>query len=119
MSVCVVWIDSQEAKLFSFSEDRMERETVRSVGRPDHHTHSQRETLEDQTQLYDQVAAKLGDARSILILGPGLTRKDLHKRLLERHPRLGARVVGCEASDHPSNQQIAAFAMKYFRKPVA
>ena len=101
MDLCVVWVDQQMAKLFHFSEDRMERETL--PGAP----------------LYDEIAKKVSQAKRVLILGPGDTRSHLHDRIKEKFPVIAMRIVGCEGSDHSTDHHIATYAMKYFQKPVA
>lgn len=117
--ITVVWIDLKQAKVFTISEDCMAREVIRSPGRPDHHTHPRRNDAEDSEQMYDRVGSRLMDAKRILILGPGIARVHFLNRLKEVLPQVADRVVGCEPSDHPSDAQIAAYAMQYFHKPVA
>lgn len=117
-SLCVIWLDHEHAKLFHFSEEHMERETVRAT-RVDHHTHRLDGDEKNHPVMYDEIAAKLEQASRILILGPGLAKTHFQNRLLEKHPAIAKKVVGCETSDHPTDHQIAAYAMKYFQKPVA
>jgi len=116
----VVWIDHQHATVIDFSFDdqhvkMVEREGgQRQVHRksgfpgtgkpgPDHH-------------FYDEVAAALGDAREILIVGPGTAKTELRKDLDARHKDVAKRVVGVESSDHPSNGQLLDIAKKYFKR---
>lgn len=117
----VVWIDHQHATVIDFSVDDqhvsvVEREEggQRQVHRksglpgsgkpaPDHH-------------FYDEVAAALGDAREILIVGPGVAKQELKKDLDLRHKALAGRVVGIESADHPSSGQLLAMAKKYFKR---
>jgi stalled ribosome rescue protein Dom34 len=116
MSVTVVWLDLEKAKLFHLSEERMLRENVRAT-RVEHHTHRLENDELDCVPMYDEVAKRLKDSTGILVLGPGLARKHFVSRLETAHPEIAKRVVGCEASDHPSDQQIAAYALRYFQKP--
>lgn len=112
MSMSVVWVDLEKAKLFHFSEDRMEREMLFAARvDPDF-------AIPDFA-IYDEIAEKLSPAHRVLILGPGIARIHLNNRLKEKFPLIAKRVVGCESSEHPTDDQIAAHAMKYFQKPVA
>jgi stalled ribosome rescue protein Dom34 len=115
----VVWLDLEKAKLFHISADRMEREALQ-VSRVDHHTHrrEQEDIERDCLSMCDRIAEKLDRAKGVLILGPGVARTHLLSRLQERFPRVAQKVVGCESSDHPTDQQIAAYAMKYFQRPT-
>lgn len=117
MNVSVVWLDSEHARLFQFSEDKMERETI----------HAKRLPLDDvqleksernSGPLYDQLVGKLLDTHRILILGPEIAGTHFLNYLRKNHPLSAKKVIACEPSDHPSDQQIAAYAMKYFQKPV-
>lgn len=118
MTVSVVWLDREHAKLFHFSEEKMERETCHA-SRHDHHTHKLDQNEYEDVTLYDSVANKLQNAKRILILGPGTAKTHFLTRLKERYSSLAKRVVGCETTDHPTDGQIAAYAMKYFKKSVA
>jgi stalled ribosome rescue protein Dom34 len=118
-SVSIVWIDHEQAKVFHFSDERMLRETVRT-SHHDHHTRHPKNVVSDFGTLYDDAANQVLDARKILILGPGLAKTQFFHRLQEKYPTLAKKVVGCEASDHPSDHQIAAYAIQYLhRKPLA
>jgi stalled ribosome rescue protein Dom34 len=114
----VVWVDLEKAKIFHFSEDRMERETLFAT-RVDHHTHRLENDERDCWPMYDEIGKKLGRANRVLILGPGVAKTHLYNRLKENFPRVAKQIVGCESSDHPTDHQIAEYAMKYFQKPVA
>lgn len=116
----VVWIDHLHATVIDFSVDDQhvavvereggQRQVHRKSGEPgpgkpapDHH-------------FYDEVAAAVGDAREILIVGPGSAKLELRKDLDARHKAVAQRVVGVEPSDHPSDRELLAYAKKYFKK---
>ncbi|CAB4362497.1 MAG: translational machinery protein [Actinobacteria bacterium] len=116
----VVWIDHLHARVIDFSFDdkhvvAVEREGgQRQVHRrsglpgsgkpgPDHH-------------FFDEVATALGDAREILIVGPGTAKLEFHKDLDARHAAVGKRVLGVESADHPNDADLLAFARKYFKR---
>ncbi|MCC7441535.1 MAG: hypothetical protein IT285_07880 [Bdellovibrionales bacterium] len=115
--VTVVWVDLDRARIFHISEDRMERESV-EAHRHEHHTHALENHERDCVPMYDEIAKKLGTTDRVLLLGPGQARLHLLSRLQEHFPLVARKVVGCEKSDHPTDSQIAAYALKYFHKPV-
>ena len=105
------------AKIFHVSSDAsgesMKGETVRAH-RFDHHTHHRENNERDNMNMYDEVGAKLRDSTRILVLGPGHAKDHFITRLKQMHPEIAKKVVGCESSDHPTDPQIAAYAVKYF-----
>ena len=73
------------------------------------------ETPEDP-KYFDEVVAAFGNAREILITGPGLAKTAFRKHVEKRHPQVAKRIVGIESTDHPSNGELVAFARKYFKR---
>lgn len=65
-------------------------------------------------QYYAEVMASIGDADSILILGPGKAKGELEELLT--HEKLSGRIVGIETSDKLTEPQIVAKVRRYFRK---
>ena len=63
---------------------------------------------------YDAVIARLRDAESILIFGPGNAKNELKKRL--EGNSLGGRIVGVETVDKMTDRQIAAIVRQRFAK---
>ena len=61
---------------------------------------------------YDEVIMSIRDAESIFIFGPGEAKNELKERLAGKN--LGGRVVGIEAIDKMTDNQIAAKVRKYF-----
>jgi len=61
---------------------------------------------------YDEVIAHIRDADSILIMGPGVAKHELQKRMEEN--RLGARVVGVETVDNLTEPQLVAKVRQHF-----
>jgi hypothetical protein len=60
----------------------------------------------------------VSDAGEILILGPAGTKGELAKYIREHDPKIGARIVGVEAADHPSDNEIVAHAKRHFRMAI-
>ncbi|MCM0606276.1 MAG: hypothetical protein KA715_09310 [Xanthomonadaceae bacterium] len=115
MSSSVVWLDFENAKLFHFSDDQMKRETLHA-SMVEHHTHRLNADEKDNWNFYEKIALSIESAKRVLILGPGIAKTHFENYMKGKHPLTAKKVVGCESSDHPTDQQIAAFAMKYFNK---
>ena len=76
---------------------------------------SRQRTLMGHLNLYyDAVIARLRDAESILIFGPGEAKNELNKRLEGNN--LGGRIVGVETVDKMTDRQIAAIVRQRFAK---
>lgn len=107
MCVSVVWVDHDKAKLLHFSEEGIKRELIVAG-------------VEGATPTFSQeLLERLSRSSSILILGPGNARTELLDCIVENSPGLARRVLCCEASERPDDRELAARAMKYFRKPIA
>jgi len=65
---------------------------------------------------HQDIVTAIGDAREILICGPGMAKQAFQKELEHRHPQVAKLVVGIETTDHPSVDQLLAFARKYFKR---
>ncbi len=104
MSVTIVWLDEGVAKIYHFSEDRMEREVLHlEIGSP-------------ESDLV--LSGHLANSKQILILSPGPVGEDYAKRTQARFPELSRRIVGCETLEKADDVAVADYAIKYFRKPV-
>jgi stalled ribosome rescue protein Dom34 len=65
-------------------------------------------------EFMEKIAAAMGDAAEILLVGPGEAKMGLKTYLERRHPHLAGRILGIEAMDKASAGEIAAAARKYF-----
>ncbi|MFZ9628269.1 MAG: translational machinery protein [Ilumatobacteraceae bacterium] len=116
----IVWIDTQHATVIDFSVDdrhvvQVEREGgpvrvhLRS-GVPGDGKHPADPTF------FRAVVDALGDAREVLVVGPGQGKVFFRKELEQHHPAVARRVVGMESLDHPSHGELLDFATRYFRR---
>jgi stalled ribosome rescue protein Dom34 len=120
-----LWIDHTKAVIFSLADEGAEikrisselKNNVRfSVG-------AQKESAEENgdkrltghpNNYYDEVIDYICDAESILIFGPGETKRELKKRLESR--KLHQKVVGFETVDKMTDNQIVAKVRQRFLK---
>lgn len=116
----VVWLDHLRAVVIDFSIDKEhvhfvesdteQRQVHRKSGEP-----GPGKATEDR-EFFDGVVAAIGDAREILVVGPGQAKLNFRKDLDRRHPKVAALVVAVETVDHPTPEQLLAMARKYFRR---
>lgn len=119
-----LWIDHRQAVLAFIADGGEELKRVES-GVEKHVRFSGRgeggaEDARDRSfaghlaQYYDEVVMAVGDAESILILGPGEAKHEFEKKL--REDGLGARIAGVETVDKMTDHQVAARARHRFGK---
>ena len=116
--VCV-WIDHREAKVFGIGLDAADEYDVKEEG-PHRHLHRKADHVHQGKMPPDQdflgeVTGALGDARGILVLGPGSAKNELAGYLHLHAPALAKRIWGLEALDHPTDAEIVAWARRRFR----
>jgi len=75
----------------------------------------QRALTGELDRYYDLVITALRQYSSLLLLGPGEAKKELHARLVKAH--LDARVRAVETSDKLSDRQIVARVRTFFGAP--
>lgn len=113
----VLWIDHHEARLFALDGDELRPLVMVAHPHRAAHAHRHDETRHAQSdsRFLGDVAAALGDATPILIVGPSTAKLELIRHLHRRAPTIEARVVGVETVDHPTDGQLVAYARRYFR----
>jgi hypothetical protein len=116
MASVAVWIDHKEAKLFRFDTAGVKQETLHAAHHL-HHNGKDQAKKNDASALFNDLAKHLEGATEVLLLGPGTARTQFVHHL-ETHHRgdIGAKVVGNEACDHPTDKQVMALARKFFKK---
>jgi hypothetical protein len=121
-----LWIDHRKAVIVTVSDEKevttliesgMEKH-VRFAGGSDVDESADdmrdRQFANHLARYYDHVIESIGDARSILILGPGEAKGELEKRL--QGTELAGRVVGVETVDKMTDRQIAAKVRERFEE---
>jgi hypothetical protein len=62
---------------------------------------------------YEKVISEVGDARKVLLFGPGEAKISLEKEM-KKSKNLSAKIVGVEPADKMTEKQIAAKTRKFF-----
>ncbi len=117
MSACVVWIDSEHAKIFKLNVSGVEKKTLHlneATVKGAHHDNHKKNAEE---KFFHDVANEIGAVEELLIFGSGLA-KNHFKTHLEKHHHdsLSKHLVGVEPLDHLTDNQILEAGRKYFKK---
>ena len=117
MSACVVWIDSEHAKIFKISasgveKKQMKHHDVHPIGaRHDNHKHNAEE------HFFHEVAKELGSPEELLIFGAGMAKSHFKTHLEKHnHANLAKHIVGVETLDQLTDNQILEASRKFFKK---
>jgi stalled ribosome rescue protein Dom34 len=116
----VVWLDHREAKVadFNFDEKHVVNVHHRGGHRQVHHRAGATGSghAPDDHHFFDAIVEALGDAKEVLVTGPGNAKVAFRQHLDRRHPGVAKRVVGIETLDHPTECELLGFARKYFKR---
>lgn len=113
----VVWIDHRAAHVYGFGRSGTSDDLVKSHG--PRHIHRKAGPVgsgheHNRPAYFREVAAHLGEAGTILIVGPAETKTELKCFLDLEAPAIAARVVGVEPLEQESEGRIIAVARKFF-----
>ena len=120
-----VWIDHKKAiiAIIAGKKEEIRRVTSNMEKHVRYSGAAREDSAEDQrdrrftghlNKYYDEVIARIRDADSILILGPGEAKIELETRLGKE--ALGGRIVGIETVDKMTDRQVAARVRQRFLK---
>lgn len=112
----VVWLDHTEAHVIHFNRDEAQTDIIKSATKPHLHVKAGGNggrSADDRAYL-DQVVSAVKDAEEILITGPGTEKTVLYKYMLKQYHSVAEKVVSVESSDHPTDNQLLAYARKFF-----
>jgi stalled ribosome rescue protein Dom34 len=117
MSGTVIWLDSEKALIFALKPTGVEKTSFEKI-KIEHHTENKKDRKHDGAadRYFHDLAIKIEGEGNLLILGPGEAKNLFKSHLESHHPKVSKRVVGVEASDHPTDNQILAAAGKFFKK---
>jgi len=116
MSNYIVWLDSEHARLFEYSDGKVEKHHI-ARHEPDHHTHNTHHDPKHSEHFFHQVCERLVHANQVLLLGPTLARDHFQTHLTaHHHGDLAKKIVGSESLEHPTDNQVEAFARKFFKE---
>lgn len=117
MSHCVVWIEHDHAKVFSYSPEGSQKSEIKNKYTGSHHTgHFEQEKKNNLKKYYHDLAQQLKDAEKLLLVGPGLAKTEFRNHLEQDHKALAKNIIGIETLDKSTDGEIQNLAKKFFQK---
>ena len=118
MSSYIIWLDSDHAHIHKFTPEGVDNQNLKRHTQ-NHHTHNQNDSHRDSEVFFHDLATKISDAERILLIGPGLGKTHFKSHLdKHHHTKLAEKIIGVETVDHLTENQIDAYARKYFQKQI-
>jgi stalled ribosome rescue protein Dom34 len=117
----VVWIDHSQARIFHLGLSGSDEVTLHPH-LPTRHLHHKANAIGSghaapETAFFAEVAKALADAGEILIIGPASAKTELASHIRAHAPDLAKRIAAVEPADHPSDNEIVAYAKRHFKLP--
>ncbi|MGE0633189.1 MAG: hypothetical protein AB7O96_12315 [Pseudobdellovibrionaceae bacterium] len=120
MSALIIWVDSQEAKLFNLLPTGLKTEKISlstKLHPPEVHGKNHTREERDEGRFYHLLCTALekNPATEWLVAGPGPGRKNFVGHLQKHHPNLMDYVKGEQTMDSLTDNQILAEGRKFFK----
>ena len=116
MSACVLWIDSEHAKIFKISIDGIVKKLLSQHSvHPSGARHDQHK-INSENKFFHEIAVSINSTEELLILGAGLAKNHFKNHLEAHHQELHKHIVGFETLDSVSDNQILEFSRQFFKK---
>lgn len=115
----VLWLGHRETHIIAFAGDTSEAPViVHATQQPDHHVGNTGTTnAAEPREYYEKIIDKIREIPQWLVAGPADAKLFFTRHLHRRHAHLGAKLIGLETVDQPSDGQLLGFARKYFASP--
>jgi stalled ribosome rescue protein Dom34 len=117
MVACVLWIDSEHAKVSKISAQGIDKKTLKHheshpIGRHhDEHKHNA------ETHFFHEIINEIGKVEELLVFGAGVTKNHFKNHIeSHNHGDLSKSLVGVETLDHLTDNQILEASRAYFKK---
>ncbi len=116
MNNFVIWLDTQDAKIFELKPEGIEKSHVKKSG-PDHHHNKKDQVTDSQLGHYfDALAEKIKSADQILLLGPSLGKNHFKTHLESHKSGLASKIIGMENLENVSEKQILEASRTFFKE---
>jgi hypothetical protein len=117
---CCVWLNHQESKVFELAPNGVD--TFQVQDREPHRVRRGSDRtgqggISTSIAYFSEIAAALKPYKAVLIVGTDTARNEFAGYLVEHETLLRSRIWGVEAMDHPTPDDIALSAHKFFRVP--
>ncbi len=113
MPHAVVWLDHQTAEITEFDGNEVETSKVKAHSRT---TKQHGSSVRTEHEFFGEVCDAFTGIGAILVTGSQTSLSDLRNYVEKHRPQVGAQIVGYEAVDHPTENQLLALARQHFLK---
>lgn len=115
----IVWMDSQEARIFQFNASDVEKARIRAHN-PFRQVHHKAGVIgaghmELDHGFFDHILEGLDGTAEWLLAGPSSAKFELLKYLDTHRPELRRSLVGTESMDHPTDGELLDHARQAFK----
>lgn len=118
MSYYALWVTHNDATIFKFSTDGVDEKKLESGSGVSHHTGNPRDNKDKgHEEFYHKIAKSLGDAKELMIMGPGVAKDEFrHHCEKHHHAALAKAIIGTETfTSHPSKSEMLKKAGTFFK----
>lgn len=119
MSACIIWLDSEHAKIFKISAAGVEKKSLKQTGsaHPVSSAHFDAHKNEAIEHFFHQIAGEVGSVEELLIFGSGVAKSHFKSHLEKHHHKqLAQHIVGVETLENLTDNQILEAGRKFFKK---
>jgi len=117
MAACVVWIDSEHAKLFKISAAGVEKKEMKKHGAQHSNSHQDAHFHQQEEHFFKEISQAVGKVEELLVFGPGPAKAHFKTHLEKHHKHdMLPHLVGVESLDKMSDNQILEASRKFFKK---
>jgi hypothetical protein len=109
----VVWTDHQTAQVLRLDA---EHATAQKVRASNHYTRQHHSGVRTEHEFFGEVCGALDGVDSVLVTGSRTAVADFRHYAEKHRPLVAAQIAGYEVVDHPTENQLVAFAREYFLK---
>jgi len=109
----VVLIDHHSARVLQFDADH---EQIEKIAEHLQVTRQHNSSVRTEHEFYGDVCDALKGIKEILLAGSHMAQADFRHYVVKHRPLIAQQIVGWETVDHPTEEQLLAFARSYFSK---
>ena len=109
----LAWVDHQQAQILQFDAEHVQSQKIKAHSR---HTRQHGSAVRSEHEFYGEVCDGLAGIAEVLVVGPKTGLADFRHYVEKHRPALGKQIVGWEAHEHATDNQLVALARQFFLK---
>jgi stalled ribosome rescue protein Dom34 len=109
----VVHIDHHHAQILQFDAEQVQATKLKAH---EHDTRQHASGVRSEHEFFGQVCDALAGIREVLVTGSQTALSDFRHYVEKHRPPAALQIVGWESVNHPSENQLVAFARQFFVK---